>query len=114
MIRRPPRSTRTDTLFPYTTLFRSLLQRDAETPIYRIAEAVNLSPSACSRRIAELKRLGYISRTVAVLDREKLGLGLTVFVIVRAQHSSDWLERIRPALDETPEGLESKSRQCVV
>src|SRR3546814_1832436 len=27
MIRRPPRSTRTDTLFPYTTLFRSLLHR---------------------------------------------------------------------------------------
>src|SRR3546814_10918945 len=29
MIRRPPRSTRTDTLFPYTTLFRSLLRRAA-------------------------------------------------------------------------------------
>src|SRR3546814_4981028 len=29
MIRRPPRSTRTDTLFPYTTLFRSLDQADA-------------------------------------------------------------------------------------
>src|SRR3546814_9704154 len=28
MIRRPPRSTRTDTLFPYTTLFRSVLRRD--------------------------------------------------------------------------------------
>src|SRR3546814_16386689 len=28
MIRRPPRSTRTDTLFPYTTLFRSVLDRD--------------------------------------------------------------------------------------
>src|SRR3546814_3423756 len=28
MIRRPPRSTRTDTLFPYTTLFRSIVQRD--------------------------------------------------------------------------------------
>src|SRR3546814_4556944 len=27
MIRRPPRSTRTDTLFPYTTLFRSVLDR---------------------------------------------------------------------------------------
>src|SRR3546814_15181525 len=27
MIRRPPRSTRTDTLFPYTTLFRSLVSR---------------------------------------------------------------------------------------
>src|SRR3546814_10745598 len=31
MIRRPPRSTRTDTLFPYTTLFRSLGHRSATT-----------------------------------------------------------------------------------
>src|SRR3546814_11893855 len=31
MIRRPPRSTRTDTLFPYTTLFRSLLRLEAIT-----------------------------------------------------------------------------------
>src|SRR3546814_14253355 len=30
MIRRPPRSTRTDTLFPYTTLFRSTMQRHLE------------------------------------------------------------------------------------
>src|SRR3546814_8657404 len=30
MIRRPPRSTRTDTLFPYTTLFRSRVDIDAE------------------------------------------------------------------------------------
>src|SRR3546814_13779651 len=30
MIRRPPRSTRTDTLFPYTTLFRSSLERKAK------------------------------------------------------------------------------------
>src|SRR3546814_8421077 len=30
MIRRPPRSTRTDTLFPYTTLFRSLSDRERE------------------------------------------------------------------------------------
>src|SRR3546814_6558768 len=32
MRRRPPRSTRTDTLFPYTTLFRSRPQDDGETP----------------------------------------------------------------------------------
>src|SRR3546814_6201660 len=32
MIRRPPRSTRTDTLFPYTTLFRSLARLDAAWP----------------------------------------------------------------------------------
>src|SRR3546814_16745314 len=35
MIRRPPRSTRTDTLFPYTTLFRS---RFAEHPLARLVE----------------------------------------------------------------------------
>src|SRR3546814_9749643 len=32
MIRLPPRSTRTDTLFPYTTLFRSVVQRGADEP----------------------------------------------------------------------------------
>src|SRR3546814_10424425 len=35
MIRRPPISTRTDTLFPYTTLFRSLLQRNVQPPTAR-------------------------------------------------------------------------------
>src|SRR3546814_2710872 len=32
MIRRPPRSTRTDTLFPYTTLFRSLAEHERQVP----------------------------------------------------------------------------------
>src|SRR3546814_16490135 len=35
MIRRPPRSTRTDTLFPYTTLFRSAPRRDARPACHR-------------------------------------------------------------------------------
>src|SRR3546814_1885321 len=35
MIRRPPRSTRTDTLFPYTTLFRSLVVEIQSTPLRR-------------------------------------------------------------------------------
>src|SRR3546814_1239577 len=37
MIRRPPRSTRTDTLFPYTTLFRSFLQPDVVNGCFRAA-----------------------------------------------------------------------------
>src|SRR3546814_2973664 len=36
MIRRPPRSTRTDTLFPYTTLFRSGFHRHAKTGSARL------------------------------------------------------------------------------
>src|SRR3546814_1138235 len=34
MIRRPPRSTRTDTLFPYTTLFRSALRQGCHVPAH--------------------------------------------------------------------------------
>src|SRR3546814_3334978 len=37
MIRRPPRSTRTDTLFPYTTLFRSALQKRAIAQLRNLA-----------------------------------------------------------------------------
>src|SRR3546814_18516682 len=43
MIRRPPRSTRTDTLFPYTTLFRSVLAK------YRRLIAAGKSPTAAAR-----------------------------------------------------------------
>src|SRR3546814_19129118 len=38
MIRRPPRSTRTDTLFPYTTLFRSVSASIKEGEIYRVSD----------------------------------------------------------------------------
>src|SRR3546814_7016435 len=54
MIRRPPRSTRTDTLVPYTTLFRSIaglwrditLQREAEAALLRSKEATELASRA--------------------------------------------------------------------
>src|SRR3546814_10357547 len=43
MLRRPPRSTRTDTLFPYTTLFRS---RDLHQAARRSGEAVGVATRA--------------------------------------------------------------------
>src|SRR3546814_6347290 len=49
MIRRPPRSTRTDTLFPYTTLFRSRVAVDAKDP--------SLQAHACHTRLRELQVL---------------------------------------------------------
>src|SRR3546814_8767287 len=55
MIRRPPRSTRTDTLFPYTTLFRSVVDRcDAR----RIEQIASRPPGECAeadRRIGRAK-----------------------------------------------------------
>src|SRR3546814_10724187 len=44
MIRRPPRSTRTDTLFPYTTLFRSVLGRELPGQIMKAGLRLDLHP----------------------------------------------------------------------
>src|SRR3546814_7930682 len=62
MIRRPPRSTRTDTLFPYTTLFRSLLDGDLDTPqvdgadLRRIGDDVSYQRVIAGRRYQTLER----------------------------------------------------------
>src|SRR3546814_13164394 len=54
MIRRPPRSTRTDTLFPYTALFRSIVgDVDAES-FARFAEEAGLALPFLRRRAAEM------------------------------------------------------------
>src|SRR3546814_2279913 len=53
MIRRPPRSTRTDTLFPYTTLFRSGLRKElADCPAFAPGAAVARALAALRRHIA--------------------------------------------------------------
>src|SRR3546814_6903583 len=44
MIRRPPRSTRTDTLFPYTTLFRSPHKQNAQRPTASNTAAIAVTP----------------------------------------------------------------------
>src|SRR3546814_4425133 len=51
MIRRPPRSTRTDTLFPYTTLFRSWKGRVSVRRISRFVDSFGGIPSRCSNGI---------------------------------------------------------------
>ena len=58
------------------------LQRDARISNQELAERIGLSPSPCSRRVKQLEDDGYILRQVALLDRKKLGLTLTVYVLV--------------------------------
>lgn len=85
----------------------SLLQADADMPLAQIADRVVLSPSACSRRIARLKADGYIAKQVAVLDRRRMNVPTTVFVIVKtAHHSPDWLDQFRTAVAGIPEIIE--------
>ncbi|VFS73052.1 putative transcriptional regulator [Pseudomonas aeruginosa] len=58
------------------------LQRDARISNQELAERIGLSPSPCSRRVKQLEDDGYIVRQVALLDRKKLGLSLTAFVLI--------------------------------
>lgn len=84
-----------------------LLQTNAELAVHEIAGLVALSPSACSRRITRLREEGYIAHSVAVLDRQKLGLPTTVFVIVRTgRHEAGWLDQFHAAVSTIPEIVE--------
>ncbi len=56
-----------------------LLQQDASLTAAEIAEQVNLSVSPCWRRINRLEKEGVIAKKVALLDAEKLGMGLVIF-----------------------------------
>lgn len=86
----------------------SLLQHDSETPAHVLAEAVHLSVSAVSRRLTRLKSEGYIERLGAVLNRQKLNIAMTVYVLIKtAHHSADWLERFRKVLESIPEIVEA-------
>lgn len=84
------------------------LQRDAAAPVADIAARVGLSTAPCWRRIRKLEEQGYIRQRVALLDRRKANVPMTVFVAVRtAQHSADWLERFRRAISDINEVVEA-------
>jgi Lrp/AsnC family transcriptional regulator len=83
------------------------LQRDASLPVAELAETVGLSTNACWRRIKRLEEVGVIRARVALLDPQKLGLGVTVFVAVRTnEHNDDWLQQFAKAVDSIPEVIE--------
>lgn len=80
------------------------LQRDGSLSVDSLAERVHLSRNACWRRVKLLEEAGIIKARVAVLDAERAGCGLTVFIFVRtANHDPEWLSRFRAAVTGVPE-----------
>ena len=67
----------------YERRILALLQEDSSRPTTEIAEIVGLSQAPCWRRIQRLKAEGYIKSTVALLDRQKLGLKAQIFAQVK-------------------------------
>ena len=85
----------------------NMLQTDCTLSVADIGEAVGLSATPCWKRIKRLERDGVIERRIAVLNREKLGLGITVIVAVKtSSHSEAWLEAFAKGVSLIPEVLE--------
>jgi len=82
------------------------LQENADLALEDLGAKVGLSRNAVWRRVKALEATGVITRRVALLDPEKLGLGLTVFMMIRTErHAADWLERFAAATRDMPEVL---------
>ncbi len=80
------------------------LQADGRLSNVELAERVGLSPSPCLRRVKRLEREGYIEAYRAMLERRRIGLGLTVFVGVKiAGHANDRAEAFEAAILAMPE-----------
>jgi Lrp/AsnC family transcriptional regulator, leucine-responsive regulatory protein len=79
------------------------LQQDGRIANVDLAEAVSLSPSSCLRRTKALEADGVIAGYRAELDRDRAGLGLTVFIMLKVdQHSRETSKRIESALTAIP------------
>ncbi|MCL6269742.1 Lrp/AsnC family transcriptional regulator [Sansalvadorimonas sp. 2012CJ34-2] len=69
------------------------LQEDASLSLNDLAEKVDLSPSPCWKRVRKLEEDGVIRKRVALVDQDKLGLPLSVFVLLKTcNHNEEWLE----------------------
>ncbi len=85
----------------------SVLQRQGRMSNADLSEAVNLSASACHRRVQRLETEGYITGYVALLNARKLGHPTTVFVEITLQAQADEvLDAFEKAVRLVPEVLE--------
>ena len=67
----------------------AILQADGRLTNQEVAERVNLSPSPCLRRIKRLEDAGVIRKYVALIEAEKIGLGLLAYINVRLEKHTD-------------------------
>jgi len=80
------------------------LQRDAGLSQRDLAERVGLSQNACWRRLRALEEEGIIQGRTLRLNRDKLGLGLVVFVLIKTRHhSASWLQTFRTHVSSIPD-----------
>jgi Lrp/AsnC family transcriptional regulator len=85
-----------------------ILQADATVPVATIADKVGLSAAPCWRRIKRMEDDGVIRRRVALIDRRKANVPMTLFVSVRTtRHAVQWLEDFRRVISDISEIVEA-------
>ena len=85
----------------------SFLQRNGSMSQRELSQHINLSPNACWNRLQALKKKGIVLGQTVRLDREKLGLGLVVFVMVKTRnHSGAWLTKFARHVSDIPEVID--------
>lgn len=83
------------------------LQEDASLSVAEVGQRVGLSSTPCWKRIQKLEAEGVIKKRVALVDPDKIGLGLSVFVSIETEdHSQDWLDRFANLVSAMPEVME--------
>ena len=85
----------------------AVLQDNAALSVADIGQRVGLSSTPCWKRIQRLEADGVILKRVALVDQERIGLGITVFVSVETgDHSQEWLDRFAKVVGAMPEVME--------
>ncbi len=91
----------------YDRAIVSLLQQDARITNARLAEKVSLSESACLRRVRALEESGLIQGYTALIDQQKAGYPVNVFVnITLDRQSQSGLEAFESEVRKIPEVME--------
>lgn len=85
----------------------SVLQKEGRITNADLSERVNLSPSACHRRVQQLEEAGFIDKYVALLNTRKMGKPTTVFVEITLQsQAEDLLDAFEREVARVPDILE--------
>ena len=85
----------------------AVLQKQGRITNADLSDIVNLSPSACHRRVQRLEDEGFIAAYVAVLDNRRMGRPTTVFVEITLQsQAEDLLDAFEREVARVPDILE--------
>lgn len=81
----------------------SILKDNSETSLSEIGKRVGIfSPSAISKRIHELKNEGYINKSIALLNYEKLGYDFLTVTFIKTRYEKNYAQSIGEKLKKIP------------